>query len=141
VCALPWTSDARTRDAIHLALGQNRENNLQDDAGALAAYNAIVAAAQHLGSSDQFHAVQAVARIHTKRGQFEEALAALRRVQIDQLRGFWHDSMLLARGDTLRAAGRPAEARAVYQSILAGDSGDPRLRKIAEERVRALEAP
>ena len=48
--------------------------------------------------------------------------------------------MLLARGDTLRAACRKDEARAVYQSILAGDSGDPRLRKIAEEKIKALEA-
>ena len=48
--------------------------------------------------------------------------------------------MLLARGDTLRAAGRKDEALAAYQSILAGDSGDPRLRKVAEEKINALEA-
>ncbi|NLF72692.1 MAG: tetratricopeptide repeat protein [Candidatus Anammoximicrobium sp.] len=138
--ALPWTSDERTRDAIHLALGQNRENNLQDDAAALEAYQAIIATARQLGSSNQFNAVQAIARIQAKRGQFDEALATLGKVETDQLRGFWHDTILLARGDTLRAAGRPDEARKVYQSILADDEGDPRLRRVAEERVHALEA-
>lgn len=138
--ALPWTSDERTRDAIHLALGQNRENNLQDDAAALAAYHAIIATAKQLGSADQFYAVQAIARIQTKRGQYDEALATLGKVEIDKLRGFWRDSMLLARGDTLRAAGRKDEALAAYQSILADDSGDPRLRKVAEEKIKDLEA-
>jgi predicted negative regulator of RcsB-dependent stress response len=138
--ALQWTSDARTRDAIHLALGRNRENNLKDDAAALAAYQAIIATAGRLGSADQLYAVQAIARIQTSRGQFDEALATLRKVEIDKLRGFWHDSMLLARGDTLRAAGRKDEALAAYRSIVTEDSGDPRLRKVAEERIKALEA-
>jgi tetratricopeptide (TPR) repeat protein len=137
--ALPWISDARTRDAVQLALGQNRENNLQDDAAALTAYHAIIATAKQLGSADQFYAVQAIARIQTKRGQFDEALATLRKVEIDKLRGFWHDSMLLARGDTLRAAGSKDEALAAYESILAADAGDPRLRKVAEEKIKALE--
>ncbi len=57
-----------------------------------------------------------------------------------KLRGFWRDSMLLARGDTLRAAGRKDEAREAYKSVLVGDSGDPRLRKTAEEKIRTLEA-
>jgi hypothetical protein len=80
-----------------------------------------------------------IARIQAKRGQFDEALATLGRVEMDKLRGFWHDSMLLARGDTLRAADRKAEALAAYKSILAEDSGDPRLRKVAEEKIKALE--
>ncbi len=137
--ALQWTSDAHTRDAIHLALGQNREHNLHDDAAALSAYHAIIAGAKQLGSADQFYAVQAIARIQAKRGQFDEALATLGKVEMDKLRGFWHDSMLLARGDTLRAADRKAEALAAYKSILAEDSGDPRLRKVAEEKIKALE--
>lgn len=137
--ALEWTSDTRLRDAIQLAIGQNRENNLKDDAAALAAYQAIIADARHLGSADQFYAVQAIARIQTRRGQFDEALATLAKVEIGKLRGFWHDSMLLARGDVLRAAGRKDEALAVYKSILEGDSGDPRLRKVVEEKIKALE--
>ncbi len=137
--ALQWTSDARTRDAIRLALGQNRENNLQDDAAALSVYHAIIAGVKQLGSADQFYAVQAIARIQAKRGQFDEALATLGKVEMDKLRGFWHDSMLLARGDTLRAADRKAEALAAYKSILAEDSGDPRLRQVAEEKIKALE--
>jgi len=136
--ALPWTSDARTRDAVQLVLGQNLESNLQDEEAALAAYHAIVAAGRHLGSANQFSAVQAIARIQTKRGRFDEALATLRRVDIEQLQGFWRDSMQLARGDTLRAAGHKEEALAAYRSLLAEDSGDPRLRKAAEERIEAL---
>jgi len=46
--------------------------------------------------------------------------------------------MQLARGDTLRAAGRQAAALATYQSILADPAGDPRLRKVVEERIKAL---
>lgn len=136
--ALEWTSDARRRDAIQLALGQHRENNLKDDAAALAAYQAIITTATHLGSADQFYAVQAVARIQTRRGRFDDALATLRKVETDKLRGFWHDSMLLARGDTLRAAGRKDEALAAYKSILTEESGDLRLRKVAEDKIKAL---
>jgi len=110
--ALPWTSEARTRDAIQLALGQNREHNLQDDEAARTAYQAIVGAGKHLGSADQFYAIQAIARIQTRHGQFDEALATLGRVNVDQHQGFWRDSMQLARGDTLRAAGRQAAALA-----------------------------
>jgi hypothetical protein len=61
-------------------------------------------------------------------------------VEIDKLRGFWHDSMLLARGEVLQAAGRNEEALAAYQSILSGESGDPRLRLIAEKRIGLLKA-
>lgn len=136
--ALPWTSDPRTRDAIHLALGQNRESNLHQAAAAMDAYSAIIDTATQLGSADQFYAVQGIARIQTTCGQFDGALATLGKVQTDTLRGYWHDSILLARGDTLRAAGRKAEALDVYKSILAGDSGDPRLRKQAEQRLPDL---
>jgi hypothetical protein len=138
--ALQWTSDPRTRDAIRLALGQNRESNLQDDTAALAAYQAIIADAKHLGAADQFYAIQAIARIQTKRRQFEAALATLQSVETDKLRGYWHDSMLLSRGEVLQAAGRNGEALAVYQSILAGESGDPRLRPVAEKRIALLKA-
>lgn len=138
--ALAWTSDPRLRDAIRLALGQNREDNLKDSDAALIAYQAILATAETLGSADQFQAVQAAARIQASSGRFDEALATLGKVEIGTLRGFWRDSMLLARGDTLRAAGRKAEALAAYRAILAEGSGDPRLRKAADEKVKAMEA-
>jgi hypothetical protein len=48
--------------------------------------------------------------------------------------------MLLARGEVLQAAGRNEEALAVYQSILTGESGDPRLRPVAERRIGLLQA-
>ena len=64
----------------------------------------------------------------------------LQRVETDKLRGFWHDSMLLARGGVLQAAGRHDEALAVYESLLTGESGDPRLRPVAERRIGLLKA-
>ena len=73
-----------------------------------------------------------------ERGTFNAVCGTLGKVEMDKLRGSWRDSMLLARGDTLRAADRKAEALAAYKSILAEDSGDPRLRKVAEEKIKAL---
>ncbi|MCX6906489.1 MAG: DUF4838 domain-containing protein [Verrucomicrobia bacterium] len=135
--ALEWTSDPRTRDSILLNLAQNRENNLRDDDGALTRYREIIATQNHLGSADQFYAVQAIARIQTRRSQFDEALATLRKVGIEKMRGFWRDSMLLAQGDTLQAAGRNDEALAAYKAVAADDSADPRLRKLAAEKIKA----
>lgn len=138
--ALEWTSDTHSCDQIHIALGNNRERNLNDDAAALDAYQAIIARATHLGSADQFSAVQAIARIQAKQGRFDDALTTLDKVDLDKQRGYWHDSMLLARGDVLVAAGRKEDALAVYKSILDGDAGDPRLRKVTGDKITALEA-
>ncbi|NUQ62580.1 MAG: tetratricopeptide repeat protein [Pirellulales bacterium] len=139
--ALEWTSEPRTRDAIRLALAQNRENQLKDDTAALAAYREIIDSARHLGSADQFYALQGIARIQTRHGRFDEALDTLRRADPDRLRGFWRDSMLVARGDTLLAAGREAAALETYRSIINSDSGDPRLRKVVEEKINRLSNP
>jgi predicted negative regulator of RcsB-dependent stress response len=133
--ALEWSSDPRVRDSIRQALASNRENNLEDEAGALAAYREMIAGTQHLGSADQFHAVQGIARILTKRGQFDEALATLRKVDLDKQGGFWRGSLLLSLADTQLAAGRKADAEATYKSILADAAADPRLRKLAEEKL------
>lgn len=136
--ALEWTSDTRIRDSIRQTLGGNRETNLKDDAGALATYHEIIDSAKQLGSSDQFNAVQGIARIQTRRGKFDEALAVLHKVEIDKLSGYWRGSMLLAVGDTLRAAGRKDEAATTYKSVIADESTDPRLRKVAEDSLAKL---
>ncbi len=138
--ALEWTSDARLRDAIYLALGHNRAQNLKNEKAALEAYQAIIGSGNQLGSADQFHAVQAAAGLQSKRGQFDEALATLNKVDVTRLSGFWRDSMLMARGDTLQAAGRKDDALAAYQSILAEESAEPRFRQMAEQKIEALKS-
>ena len=133
--ALEWTGDSRTRDAVGYALGDNREVNLKDDDGALAAYRGVFDSAVRLGSSDQFSAVEAAARILTRRGKFDDALATLRKVDVDKLQGYWRGTMLLALGDTLRAAGRNDEATRAFRSVIDDASLDVRLRKTAEEKL------
>jgi tetratricopeptide (TPR) repeat protein len=92
--ALEFTSDRRTRDAILLTLGQNRERNLQNDQRALLAYRAIVDDRGRIGSSHEFSALQGIARILTRRGQFDEALRVLHRADIPRLQGTWRENIL-----------------------------------------------
>jgi tetratricopeptide (TPR) repeat protein len=92
--ALPWTSDPGARDAVLLMLAQNRERNLGDDARAYEAFDAIVSGRERIGDADQFSALQGIARILTKRGQFEEALKTLDRANPDKLEGGWKTNIL-----------------------------------------------
>ena len=138
--ALLWTSEARSRDGIELALAQIRETQLGDDAGALAGYEAVIGEAQTIGSSDQFYALQGIARIRTRRGQFDEALATLRRVDPDQHKGTWRSQFLVSQAETLSAAGRKEEAVKTYEAVISDDSGDARLQKVAQEKLAALKA-
>jgi tetratricopeptide (TPR) repeat protein len=133
--ALEWTGEPRARDGIRQMLGSNRENNLRDDDGALAGYQSIIAGTKQLGASEQFSAVQGIARILAKRGQFDEALATLRRVELDKIGSYWRGSMLLVMGDTLLAAGRKEEALATYKSVRDDDAADANHRKTAGQRI------
>ncbi|MBT6769409.1 MAG: DUF4838 domain-containing protein, partial [Opitutales bacterium] len=92
--ALPWTSDPKARDAIFLMLGRNRESNLEDDDGALEAYDTIVRGDERIGGADQFSAIQGIARIQTKRDQFEDALKTLDRTNPTKLEGTWKKNIL-----------------------------------------------
>ena len=92
--ALPWTSDPKARDAIFLMLGRNRESNLEDDDGALEAYDTIVRGDERIGGADQFSAIQGIARIQTKRDQFEAALKTLDRTNPTKLEGTWKKNIL-----------------------------------------------
>ncbi|MBE2286018.1 MAG: DUF4838 domain-containing protein [Prosthecobacter sp.] len=87
--ALDWIGDLRVRESAMLVLAQNRENNLKDDAKALEAYEAILEGKTRLGGADEYSALQGIARIQTRRGQFEEALKTLDRAQPDKLQGVW----------------------------------------------------
>jgi hypothetical protein len=92
--ALPWVSEPRSRDSLLLTLAQNRERNLGDDDGAFEAFNAIVAGRERIGSADEYAALQGIARIQTKRGQFDEALRTLNRANPDKLQGTWRENIL-----------------------------------------------
>lgn len=138
--ALEWTGDPRIRDAILQTQAGNRERNLQDESGALSAYHAIIDSAERLGSSEQFTAVGGIARILTKRGKYDEAIAVLRKVEIDKLRGTWHGTLLLVLGDTHRADGRLDEARAAYQAVIDDEDTEAGQRKAAEQSIQSLQS-
>ncbi|MGV3662518.1 MAG: DUF4838 domain-containing protein [Prosthecobacter sp.] len=103
--ALQWTSEPGTRDAIFLAQAQNREHNLQSDDKALEAYQAVVADRQRIGGTDEYVALQGIARILTKRGQFEEALKALNRADPANLQGVWKENILKSIAEVRKAQG------------------------------------
>ncbi|MCB1278441.1 DUF4838 domain-containing protein [Prosthecobacter sp.] len=92
--ALEWTSEPRARDAILLALGQNRERNLNADDKALEAYHAIIEGRSRIGGADEYAALQGIARVLTKKGRFDEALAALNRADPEKLQGVWRTNIL-----------------------------------------------
>ena len=75
-------------------LARNRERNLGNDVRAFEAYDAIVGDRERIGGADQFHALQGIARIQTKRGQFDEALKTLDRANPDKLQGSWKKNIL-----------------------------------------------
>ncbi|MDB5337972.1 MAG: hypothetical protein JWN70_3591, partial [Planctomycetaceae bacterium] len=136
--SLKWTTDRRLRDSIYQSLGNNREVNLKNDDKALIAYQAVLDGAKQLDSSDQFYAVQGIAGILTRRGKYDDALATLQRVDISKRPGYWRGSLLMAIGDTQRAAGRKAEAVATYKSVMDDQTVDQQQRKVAEEALTKL---
>ncbi len=91
--ALEFTNDPRPRDAVLLLSAQNHENNLKNDDKALEAYRAIVEGRKRIGGADEYAALQGIARIFTKRGQFDEALKTLERADIRNLQGVWKENM------------------------------------------------
>jgi len=87
--ALGFIGDLRTRETVLLVLAQNRETNLKDDSKALEAYEAILEGKTRLGGADEYSALLGIARIQTRRGQFDEALKTLNRAELEKLQGVW----------------------------------------------------
>jgi len=133
--ALEWTSDRRIRRSIYLALGENRERRLRDDDAAFEAYRQIVDPPRTLGAADEFRALLGMARILTRRGECDEALATIHLADVDKLRGYWRGSMLLALGETLAAAGRKDKALATYRAIVADHTVEAGHRKTAGDAI------
>lgn len=86
-------SEPRTRDAIWEAIGHNREHNIKNDEPALEAYASIVDGRTHIGGASEFTARQGIARILTRKGQFDEALKMLNRAKPDKLQGVWRTNI------------------------------------------------
>jgi hypothetical protein len=101
--ALLWTSEPRNRDSLLLAMAQNRERNLADDDGALAAYSLVVTGRKRLGGADEYAALQSIARIQSRRGRYDEALQTLDRVGVESLQGTWRESFAKAIEETRHA--------------------------------------
>jgi len=139
--ALNYTPDPRIRSQILLLLGENREHNLSDEAGALKAYRQNYEGAARVGSADQFRSIEGAARILTKQGKYDDALQALEKAEIDQLKGFWRHEMQLAKGHTLAAAGKKQAAQQIYQSVLQDKTSSSGHRQQAEEQLKQLGAP
>jgi hypothetical protein len=136
--ALQYTSDPRLRTSILVAMGRNRETNLQDDDAALQAYRQNFQSTARIGSADQFASVQGAARILTRRGEFDAALATIERAKIGSLHGFWRHSLQLTLAETLAAADRTDEATKTCRSILADQSASAAHRRAAEDRIEQL---
>ena len=91
-----------------------------------------------LGGSDEFTAAQAIARILTSDGRFNEALATLARIDTEKQRGTWRYSTLIARGDVHRAAGDITKARQLYQDVFDDKDAGTRFHTTAEQRLEGL---
>jgi tetratricopeptide (TPR) repeat protein len=104
--ALEWLSDPRLRDDVLLNLAQNAVANLHDDDAALASFHQIIDNQKHLGSATQFDAVHGIATILSKRGRHDEALAALKLVDHEQLQGVWRERFRQWTKELEKAAGR-----------------------------------
>jgi tetratricopeptide (TPR) repeat protein len=140
VRALEFTSDARTRLDMYLALGRNREMNLKDDARALEAYRQLLTVTSQKGVSSYYTGLLAAARILRKGGEFDASLTMLRTIEIEHLRGVWRGSVLLAIAETLQAAGRKTEAITAYQGIADDEWVEPSQRQAAEKAVKSLQS-
>jgi len=101
--ALEFTSEPRTRDAILLLTAQNRETNLKNDAMALTAYQAIIEGRTRIGGADEYGALQGIARVLTRKGRFDEALAVLDKADIANLKGVWRDNILKSVAEVQKA--------------------------------------
>ncbi len=92
--ALEWIGDPRTREPVLILLAQNRELNVKNDETALHAYEAILQGKTRIGGADEYSALQGIARIQCRRGQFDEALKTLNRAEPDKLQGVWKSNIL-----------------------------------------------
>jgi len=136
--ALSLTSDKRLRVSILANLGHNRETNLKDDPGALAAYRQNFEGKERIGGSEEFRSVQQAARILSRQGKHDDALKTLAHIDLDETNGSWRATTLAIKGDLLITAKRTDEARAVYRKALVEPSLPASVRKVVQESLAEL---
>ena len=137
--ALEFTTDGLDRLKVWLAIGTNREQNLHEIDAALEAYQQIVNSPKYNGSWIYFRGLLGAVRILRETNRVDQALATLQKVDISNLRGYWHGSLLVALGDTLLAANRKNEALAACREVLTDEKVGAADRKKAEEMIKTIE--
>ena len=134
--AFALTSDKRLRTSILVNLGHNRETNLKDDAGALAAYRRNFKGKERIGGAEEFRSVQQAARILSRQGKHDDALKTLARIDAAKQTGSWRATTYAIQGDLLTAAGRNPEARDAYQKALAKPGLPKTWREAVEKKIQ-----
>ena len=136
--AIELATDELAQADVLLELGQNREDNLKDTAGALEAYRRIAGMPKHHNNSTYFRGILGAARLLRSVGEFTESEATIRKVDLPHLSGFWHGAIHLALAETLTAAGRKDEALTVYRQLVEDDTVQQIHRSAAQ---KVLDAP
>lgn len=136
--ALELTSDTRIRTNILATMGGNREANLHDDNAALAAYRQNYESKNNIGAADEFRSVINAARILTRQGKFDSALAILKLVNTETIRGYWRGEILLTLGETLSTAGRAPEAQAAFTKVLTDPTASQAHQQSAQQALAVL---
>ena len=134
--ALALTSDKRLRVSILANLGHNRETNLKDDVGALAAYRQNFESKERIGGSEELRSIQQAARILSRQGKHDYALQTLARIDAAKQTGSWGATTYAIQGDLLTTAGRKQEARSAYQNALAKPGLPTTWREAIEKKLR-----
>ena len=139
--AANYMTDDTKAAAVLLMLGDNYRNNLQDDAGALEAYNKVPEKLKG-ASYITLTAIVAAAGIQRKQGKYEEALKTLQKADVAKLTGTWLATFLYAQGEISEAQGRKAEALAKYQAAAAVEGLPASQKDSYAKKAKALqEAP
>ena len=132
---LQYEPDSRIQISIRTMMAQNRETNLDDDAGALKLYRQNFEGKQGIGGADEFRSVDRAAAILAKQGRFDAALAVFKVVDLDKQKGFWLHEMLISKGRTLLAAGKKNEAAKLFRRVVDDGTASATHRKRAEEAL------
>jgi hypothetical protein len=136
--ALAHTSNPRTRTSILATMGHNRETNVKDDVAALEAYRQNYETRQRIGAAEEFRSLFNATRILTRQGNHSDALAAIRRIDLGKLKGFWRHTTLLVLGETLAAAGQTAAASKAYRDVVEDKTASAKLRENAKKQIVVL---
>jgi len=130
--ALDYTPDIKLQQKLLRDIGTNQEKNLGDMEGAIEAYMQVVNMDRANGGADYFYNVQAANRALRSVDRYDEAMAALNKVDMENLSGTWRATMFLHKAETLADMGKSADAKAIYQGLLTDDQIDDRYKQQAQ---------